>query len=400
MFISYNIKVFNRMKKLFSILLLAVITVSFSAAGRSNSHSRLQNKNRIVTSASQKKADDVVAAISRDYSTGKISADSVVSLALYHKTWSADIAERCLNLAAADGNVRAMTELGVLYAFSPEYANRSADGVKLLQVAAQTGDDEAKAYLGYYYFNKKDYKQAKACFDAIKHMNQGIEYAALGSMYLEGKGVPEDGVKARDNYLRSSLTGLPRGMALYASLLGTENGGSLNYPDAFFWHYIAGELGDNYSRVMLYRPRVPEAEAVGEVGKDARTALQWIEVVHTGKSMKNEPLYKDGFLKGLKTREQAAEQGDDWSRFYLGSMNYHGDFLNKNYAQALRYYEPISRNGKLPRRMLAIVNERLSEMYRDGKGTRADKEKAARYTRKAASYGSLASYKTVENIPE
>lgn len=174
----------------------------------------------------------------------------------------------------------------------------------------------------------------------------------------------------------------------------------MNYPDSFFWHYLAGELGDNYSRVMLYLPRIAEPQPDSEVGKDAQLALTWIEAVHKGKNMKNEPLYKDGFLKGLKAQEQAAERGDDWARFYLGGMNYNGDFLNQNYAQALRYYEPIAKNGKLPARMLAVVHERLAKMYREGKGTVADAAKAESHTRLAARYGSLSSYKIIENISD
>ncbi|MDE6513431.1 MAG: hypothetical protein K2L05_04530 [Muribaculaceae bacterium] len=172
-----------------------------------------------------------------------------------------------------------------------------------------------------------------------------------------------DGTKARQAYRTASLEGQPRAMALYASLLCTENGGPVDYPDAFFWHYIAGELGDNYSRVMLYRPRVPESQADAKMDKDAQTALTWIEVVHSGKKLSKEPIYKEGFIKGLEAREQAAEQGDDWSRFYLGSMNFNGDFLNQNYAQALHYYEPIVKNGKLPAPVLALVRDRIAKIH-------------------------------------
>lgn len=348
----------------------------------------------------KKTADAVFESVSKPYLEGRISADSVVNLALYHKVSNPEAAERCLRLAADKGNLRATTELGVLYTFSPSFSKRTAEGVKLLQTAAEKGNKEADGYLGYYYFTKGDYEKAKKYLDASQPMTQGIEYATLGSMYLEGKGVPEDGKKARENYHQSALMGLPRGMSLYASLLGTQNGGQLNYPDSFFWFYIAGELGDNYSRVMLYRPRVEEPETDSEVSKDARNALTWIEAVHSGKSMKNEPIYKEGFLKGLKLREQEAEHGDDWSRFYLGGMNYNGDFLNQNYRQALRYYEPIAKNGILPRPLLAVVHERLAEMYRDGKGVEANAAKADHHARLASKYGSLAAYKIIEGISE
>ncbi|MDE6299730.1 MAG: sel1 repeat family protein [Muribaculaceae bacterium] len=389
------------MKRILSLLLLCVIAVSASAAGRVNRFpNRLNKGNKNTVEAAGQKADVLFSNVEKPYAAGKISSDSVVSLALYHKVWSPQLAERCLKLASGDRNLKAVRELGVLYLFSPGFASQKEEGLKLLQKAAQGGDREANGYLGYYYFTQKDYDKAKTFLEASRPMTQGIEYAALGSMYVEGKGVAEDGKKARDNYHQAALLGLPRGMSLYASLLGTKNGGPMNYPDSFFWHYLAGELGDNYSRVMLYLPRIAEPQPDSEVGKDAQLALTWIEAVHKGKNMKNEPLYKDGFLKGLKAQEQAAERGDDWARFYLGGMNYNGDFLNQNYAQALRYYEPIAKNGKLPARMLAVVHERLAKMYREGKGTVADPAKAESHTRLAARYGSLSSYKTIENISD
>ncbi len=123
-------------------------------------------------------------------------------------------------------------------------------------------------------------------------------------------------------------------------------------------------------------------------------------MAQSGKKIQNEPIYKDGFLPSLKAREKAAEQGDDWARFYLGSMNYNGEFLNQNFAQALRYYEPIAKNAKLPNTVLALVNERLARIYREGKGTKADPAKAALYAKAAAAYGSLPAYKIVEGISE
>ncbi|MDE7426789.1 MAG: sel1 repeat family protein [Muribaculaceae bacterium] len=297
-----------------------------------------------------------------------ISTDSLINLGVSLKSTDPKSAERYLTMAAQNENPRAMTELGAFYVFTPGFSSQTQKGLQLLETAAGKGFGGADDYLGFYYFQKQDYDRAKKWFDARHDNHAGFAYAALGSMYLEGKGVRENGAKARENYRLSALNGYPRGMSLYASLLGTKNGGKINYPDAFFWHYIAGELGENYSRVMLYRPRLSEPEASGEVARDAQQALVWIEAVHKGKSMKNEPLYKDGFLKGLKEREAAAENGDDWSRFYLGSMNYHGDFLNQNHARAIYYYEPIIKNGKLPAPVLKEVSKRLAEMRHSAKG--------------------------------
>lgn len=378
---------------LFVIALIAPV-----AAARVNSSSDNRNiKTAQTATVKVSKANSIYEAVRQQYANGRISADSVVNLALYHKVWSPELAERCLKLVA-DKNPRSMMELGVLYTFSPEYVKQESNGLKLLQVAANAGYNDANAYLGLYYFTHNDYKQAKKYLDACRPMKFGFGDTALGSMYLAGYGVPQDAAKAREYYHQAALKGYPRGMALYGFNLRAKAGGSISYPDSFFWLYIAGDLGDDAARTTLFLPRRNEDRGDSEVAQKAATALEFIEAAQSGKKILNEPIYKDGFLPSLKAREKAAEQGDDWARFYLGSMNYNGDFLNQNYAQVLHYYEPIAQNGKLPKNLLALVNERLAEIYRNGKGTTPNPTKAAYYTRAAAKYGSLPSYKITEHI--
>ncbi|MDE6279988.1 MAG: sel1 repeat family protein [Paramuribaculum sp.] len=387
------------MKKLFLLISFLLVVGSVSASGRRNISDFTRGGNRSAQSAAAKtdKTDAVYKSISQQYADGKISADSVVNLALYHKVWSRPLAERCLQLVA-DKSPRAAMELGVLYAFSPEYAAKASEGVKLLESSAKVGYNDANCYLGLYNFNHNDYKTAKSYFDACSPMNLGIGYAALGGMYIEGKGVNEDPARARENYRQSALKGYPRGMALYGFNLRASAAGKISYPDSFFWLYIAGDLGDDAARTILYLPERNEFRGESETANKAKEALQWIRKVQSGKKIQNEQIYREGFLPSLKDRELAAEQGDDWARFYLGSMNYNGDFLNQNYKQVIHYYEPIARNGKLPANLLALVNERLAEIYRDGKGTEVNTTKAAEYARKAAQYGSLPAYLITENI--
>lgn len=391
------------MKKLTLLLSLLIMAGTASASGRDNIFSRLlsngKNAHSTTAKVSQHKSDSIYESVRQLYSQGRISADSVVSLAVYHKVWSPATAERCLKMIA-DKNPRAMTELGAIYAFSPEFTGNASDGLKLLQAAADAGSNDAKCYLGLYYFNHGDYTKAKSFFDSCRPMDYGIGYTALGSMYLAGNGVDEDLPKARENYHQAALKGYPRGMSLYGFNMRASEAGKISYPDSFFWLYMAGDLGDDAARTALYLPSRNEYRGDSETAKDALTALQYIALAQSGKKIQNEPIYKDGFLPSLKAREKAAEQGDDWARFYLGSMNYNGEFLNQNYAQALRYYEPIAKNGKLPKTVLAVVNDRLARMYREGKGTKANSAKAAQYAAAAAKYGSLPAYKIVEGISE
>ena len=347
---------------------------------------------------SQQKQDSIVKSITSLYSNGRISADSVVSLALYHKTASPEVAERCLKSVVSENNLRSVTELGALYALTPQFNGKASEGVKLLQAAANAGYKDANAYLGVYYYNRNDFKKARTYLEKCNPMEFGIGNTALGGMYLQGNGVKTDVPKAREYFHKAALQGYPRGTSLYGHNLRASGGGPIDYPEAFFWLYIAGDLGDDTARATLGRQLNGESFGEGEAAEDGELALYWISTVNSMQDMKNEPVYKDGFLKGLKTKEAAAEKGDDWARFYLGSMNFNGDYLNQNYARALRYYEPIADNGKLPKTVLALVNSRLAYMYKNGKGTKADASKAARYAKVAAECGSLGAYKMTEHL--
>lgn len=386
------------MKKILLLTSIMVVALTAGATNRGKLFSRNKTTKTAATAPARATGSDAVYTdVSRQYQAGRISADSVVNLALYHKAVNPATAERCLALVA-DKNARAAMELGVLYAFSPEYAARAKDGVKLLQAAAAAGYTEANEYLGLYYFTHNDYTKTLASFEACPTLQHGFSDTALGSMYIMGKGVKESPAKAREYYHKGALKGYPRGMALYGFNMRASAAGNISYPESFFWLYVAGDLGDDAARAELGLPGRNEQRGDSEVARDAATALQFITAAHSGKKIQNEPIYKEGFLPGLKDKERAAENGDDWARFYLGSMNYNGDFLNQNYTQVLHYYEPIARNAKLPATVLATVNERLAKMYREGHGVKADAAKAARYARAAAGYGSREAYKTVENV--
>lgn len=382
------------MKKILQLLVLSFVALVIPVAAQADPARKPRAKKPVQTlSVKNDNSASVYNSVSKEYASGHISADSVVSIAMYHKTGNVALAERCLKLVA-DKSPRAEIELGALYAFTPEFSKHVSEGLKLLQKAAASGQNGANCYLGLYYFNHKDYKQAKAYFDACRPMDYGIGYTALGSMYTSGMGVPEDLPKAREYYHKAALKGYPRGMALYGFNLRASAGGAIDLPDSFFWLYMAGDLGDDAARATLSLPLLGEKRGESEAERDAVTSLYLIQMANAGK-IQNQPIYREGFLRGLSAREKAAEQGDDWSRFYLGSMNYNGDFLNQNYARALYYYEPIVLNGQLPPAVLAVVHERLAKIYAEGKATKADPAKALHHTRQAAHYGSPTAYRTL-----
>ena len=396
------------MKKIFTLIFILTLALSMQAVTKGDRTSggakSVVSSSRTLTPAAQHKADAIYESLSRSYAQGKVSADGVVDKALYHKVWSPELAERCLRLVS-DNNPRAMAELGLLYTYYKTaymFPDKEADGVRLMETAARAGNKDASDYLGVYYNRKGDYKKAAQYFEVAAPNNNPLALHAIGGMYDSGHGYKKNFVKARDYYRKAAMKGHGASAAKYGLELQRQRYGGIDMPGAFMWLYIGGDLGDDTARSNLELPLRGE-----RFGDDAHTefmrhalALGDAWNANYGKKFGATPLYIDGFKAGLDGYSKAAKNGDEWSLFYLGSMSFNDEFLNQNDELILECYEPLIASGKLPKNVLALVYERMAEMYRNGRGVKVDKAKAADYTRKAADYGSLTAYKIIENIPD
>ncbi len=357
-----------------------------------------------VSPAAQNEADKLYESVSKAYSQGKLSSDQVVEKALYHKVWSPELAARCLQLVA-DKNNNAKAELGYLYTFYKTaylFPGKTAEGVRLLEAAANNGLKKANDYLGIYYNQKQDYKKAMKYFNAAGEDHIPYALTLIGGMYEDGHGVKKDRPKAREYYRRAASLGDANGAQKYGYALQRGWFGNVNMPDAFFWTYVGGDLGSDFARSNLMLPIRGE-----RFGDDVQTAFMRNGMTladafndQYGEKIQGEPIYKEGYKEGLKARTEAAEKGDEWSLFYLGSMSYNDEFLNHSGDFIRKCYEPIIASGKLPDSALALVYERLGNLYLKGDGVKADATKGNEYLSKAAKLGSLGAYKIVENIPD
>lgn len=392
------------------ILVLSVLVVAMagqiSAAGKASSQRRYISPQEVhveVSPAAQKKADALYESVRKDYSQGALSADAVVEKALYHKVWSPELAARCLELVA-DKSADAQAELGYLYTFYKTaylFPGKEANGVGLLESAASHGSKKANDYLGIYYNQKNDYKKALSYFNAAGSNHTPYALTMIGGMYEDGHGVKKDRAKAREYYQRAALLGDAAGAQKYGFALQRAWFGKVDMPDAFFWTYIGGDLGSDFARSNLMLPIRGE-----RFGDDVQTAFMrngmtladtWND--QYGEKIQSEPIYQKGYKVGLPARTLAAQKGDNWSLFYLGSMSYNDEFLNHSGDFIRKCYEPLIADGKLPDSAMATVYQRLGEIYRKGDGVKANPAKAREYTLKAAKLGSLEAYKIIENIP-
>ncbi len=357
-----------------------------------------------VSPAAVQKANALYEGVRAAYAQGKLSPVGVVETALYHKVWSPELAGRCLQLVS-DKNNDAKAELGHLYTFFKTaylFPGKEAEGVRLLEAAAANGNLKANDYLGIYYCGKNDYKRALKYFNAAGAEHIPYALTLIGGMYEEGNAVKKDRAKAREYYQRAAALGDAAGAQKYGYALQRGWFGTVDMPDAFFWTYIGGDLGSDFARSNLMLPIRGE-----RFGDDVHTAFirngmtlvdAWND--EYGEKLKAEPIYQKGYKVGLPARTVAAEKGDAWSLFYLGSMSYNDEFLNHSGDFISKCYEPLIAAGKLPDSAMALVYARMGELYRKGDGVKADAAKAREYTSKAAKLGSLDAYKIVENIPD
>lgn len=397
------------MKKAVLLISILMLGLSGQAAGKIQPASQKryitpEEVHVTVSQAALQKRDALYESVRKAYAQGKLTADGVVDKALYHKVWSPEVAERCLRLVS-DKNNRAKAELGLLYTNNKTaylFPGKEAEGVTLLESASRAGNKNAADYLGIYYNSQKNYDKARQYFEVSAPDNLPQALTVIGEMYAGGHGFKKDRSKAIEYYKRAANLGDKSGAAKCGSALQSQSYGKVNMPDAFFWSYIAGELGDDITRSNLQLPLRGE-----RFGDDQHTAFILNSLIlgdswnsHYGKKIQLTPIYQEGFKAGLSGRDTKAENGDEWSLFYLGSMSYNDEFLNRNDELVSKCYQPIIASGKLPKPALALVYERMADLYRQGKGVKADAAKAAEYDRKAANYGSLAAYKRVEKIPE
>lgn len=355
-----------------------------------------------ISPAAQQKADALYESVRNDYTRGKLTPDAVVNKALYHKVWSPQLAARCLQLVA-DKNPRAMAELGHLYTFKKTaylFGDKEAEGVRLMEGAAAAGDKKANDYLGIYWNSQKDYAKALKYFNASAPANIPYALTIMGGMYDDGHGVKKDRPKALEYYRRAAELGDADGAEKYGAALQRQWYGKVNMPDAFVWTYIAGDLGNDFARTNLQLPLRGE-----RFGDDKQTAFVRNSFILTdawnekyGHKLENEPIYKEGYAAGLPARTLMADAEDPWSLFYIGSMSYNDEFLNHKDDFIQECYTPLLKSDKLPAPALALVYERMADIYR--KGGTANARKADELTRRAAELGSLKAYKIIEKIPD
>lgn len=251
----------------------------------------------------------------------------------------------------------------VLYAASE--ADKTIDP-KAFEAAAQQGDLDAQFNMGSIYLTGKgvpqDYGAALKWYKLAAEQGQINAQNQLGTMYIKGEGVPQ------------------------------------NFKTAIKWYTRAAEQGDisaqsNVGWMHLSGKGVPQ---------DFKTALQWLKPAAEKGGVKAQfnlgSMYYAG--RGVpqdygiagKWFKSAAEKGDVNAQNNLGSMYLKGNGVPKNDRTSIKWYTRAAEQGHV------VAQNNLGWMYLKGKGVPQDFKAALKWYKPAAEKGNIDAQKSLGAI--
>ena len=339
--------------------------------------------------------DSIYKTVEHCYKNGLIGEDSIMTLCKYHKPNNIELAIGLLQLIASKNNPEALCELGIIYVFDYKTSFKE-DGLILLQESLNQSYRPAHIYLGLWYFAQKNYELAHFHFEKGDYTTHKGALFSLGYMYENGLGVKTDFQKAFTLYQNSAKLGNVLAQSRVGDIYKKGSYIEKNMERAFYWTYIAADLGHNPSRVILHLPRMKTNNVYNkEESAKLDVYLTLAENLNKQIDFKKQELYT-GLSSTLNHEDSMSKERDCFISFYFGSLYYNGDFVEKDYAKAYTYYSDCLKDKSLPNNMLALVCYRIGVMYRYGRGTHQDNHQAEYWTRKAAKLGNLKAYELLE----
>ena len=150
--------------------------------------------------------------------------------------------------AAAEGYQEAQYRLGWLYETGLGGGVDNSEALRWYLAAAGQGHVRAQCSLGHMYFlghgAEQDFAESFRWYKAAADQGDAEAEAALGEMCDFGEGVRQDYQEAAKWYRKAAEQGVPNAMAGLARLLLNVFGAAQDYAEAVKWYRMAAELGN------------------------------------------------------------------------------------------------------------------------------------------------------------
>jgi TonB family protein len=289
--------------------------------------------------------------------------------------------------AAQATSPEAELRVGNQYFEKQDYPN----AISWYRKAADQGNAEAQAELGWLYKNgrgvKQDYAEAMAWYrKAATQANPNAE-GSIGWFYQQGLGVTQDYAEAMSWYQKAAEHGnfavQTNVGLLYQNGLGVKQ----NYSEALVWYQKAASKGDALARNnigTLY-------ESGLGVDRDPKLAMAWYyQAADQGSALAERNvgrLYEAGlgvqqdYGKAANWFRKAAEQGDADAQVRIGWLYQNGLGVHEDYAEAMTWYQKAAAQND------ANAQNNIGWFYQNGFGVKLDYREAMTWYRKAAEQG-------------
>lgn len=229
---------------------------------------------------------------------------------------------------------------------------------------AVAGFDEGAAA-----YQRGDFKTAAREWAPLAEQGDGPAQAALGALYLAGKGVERDPGKAVELYRQAAEGGLAAAQAMLGALYARGRGGiEQDYAQAAQWYRKAADQGLSIAQVNLgYMYSIGQG-----VDEDHRQAVDWYrKAADQGNIIAQYNLgeiYREGrpgipedHAAALNWYRSAAEHGYPKAQASLGSMYALGMGVEKDLVRGYKWYELAAARGeKLAARNRNLIEEEMS----------------------------------------
>lgn len=263
------------------------------------------------------------------------------------------------------GNIKASYEIGKLYIKGDKYFPKNIEkGVQILKDAAKIGYPVAICFLGEYYYERKDFKQAKEYFEIVSPQQNTRANFYLGLMYYNGDGIEQNFGKALEYFNISQND--PNSFYFLGKMHEEGKGTEKNKKKAIEYYKKCIETKENISKVYFGKGweyytikndyyyhaynnigvlELLENGDVDEASKYLWVALEYGHPCGKVNFAILKYIYKLGNSRTIDTLEQASSKNNIlMASFFLGYIS-----ETKNEIEnAMKYYSKVFQDKNKP----------------------------------------------------
>lgn len=245
---------------------------------------------------------------------------------------------------------------------------------------ARLGDPEAMVIAG---FHQATATRGRSSSEGLNMLERAAARGVvegnvkMGRIYLQGRLVPKDEVRAFALFRRAAEKGSTEGKYYLALCYRNGLGCLVNYANAAQFAYEAAQTGDSYAQT-LYATFL--RDGVG-IERNIHAAIEYLE-----KAARQGNVHARGLLSDLISKandlklasvsstldlvQQSATNGDAVSAYALGRMYAEGTKISRDYALARKNFEIAAKRNYPP------AFAALADFYLNGWGVKQDCKKA------------------------